>query len=210
MKRLHMVLCCLLAATIILACVGCHSAGVPQAQTPTTDPEPTTTAESTTQTTAPTVPPTTVPPPYVGSALGSIDWQLHITRISTHTGQPLDGEWTFTVKGEILDKDEEWVSFFLDLSFGKHLPYHVAVHEEGLPVEKIYFESYGYYTTPSPYSKPYTNELGVMSYALDPINGLAIFVFDDGTGHFYVGSVNPDVDPMDIYERFSEFVEWNS
>ena len=205
MKRLHIVLCCLVAATIILACVGCHSAGVPQAQTPTTDPEPTTTAEPTTQTTAPTV-----PPPYVGSALGSIDWQLHITRISTHTGQPLDGEWTFTVTGEILDKDEEWVSFFLDLSFGKHLPYHVAVHEEGLPVEKIYFESYGYYTTPSPYSKPYTNELGVMSYALDPINGLAIFVFDDETGHFYVGSVNPDVEPMDIYERFSEFVEWNS
>lgn len=217
MNLLRMALCCILAATISLSCVGCRSAGLPQnspSTTPNVNTTPSTTAVPTTQATTPTVPPTTVPPttvlPYVGTELGPIDWDLTVTRISTITGQPLDGTWTFTMNGDIHDHDDQWVYFFLNMSFGEHLPYLVFEREEGTPTEKTYFEYYGYYSSSDFYYKKYTNETGQMRFALDPVNGLVIILFDDGTGHFYVGSVDPDVDPMDIYNRFSDFVEWNS
>ena len=193
MKKISNLLVLVLVVSSLFGCTQGADTTAPSTTVPTT----TTPITTTTQ-------PISTPNNELG--LGAIDWTLTVTPIS-EAGQPLDGTYTFTVNGEISDASEDSVNMLLNFSADADLPYLFYPSELTRPHSKTVYRHLGYYTYWDWYfMRNAKDDFHMMYCAIDPMKGFAIFYFGDGSGRYYVGSVEPDTDPLSIYEHFSRFV----
>lgn len=199
MKKFAILLAALLFVSWLVGCV-------PEQPEPTTTAAPTTQATiPTTQATAPTVPPTTAPPPYIGSALGPIDWELTVSRFNLE-GKRYSDSFTMQIAGDILGETEKQARLDIEISFAEHLPYISNGIDGGYIPSDLFVNDYGYYVMSCLVYNTKDNDIVSLRFAINARKGFAIFYFEDKPEFIYVASVSPAADHGLVFEHFRGFI----